>query len=79
MSAPLPHAAVPPQCDCLNVCGDDNWLYDGRAEPCDNRKKWLADQEQRRQDIAYLTTLAPRMRNKEAAAALKRILERLTP
>lgn len=77
MSALLPHAAVPPRCDCLNVCGDDNWINDGRAEPCDTRKKWLADQEQRRQDIALLATFVIRLRNKEAAAALKRILERL--
>ena len=22
-------------CDCLNWCGDDPWLKDGRAEPCE--------------------------------------------
>lgn len=27
-----------PPCDCLNWCGDDPWLKDGRAEPCQERK-----------------------------------------
>ena len=22
-------------CDCLNWCGDDPWLKDGRAQPCE--------------------------------------------
>lgn len=25
-------------CDCLNYCGDDPWLQDGRAAPCDRKK-----------------------------------------
>jgi hypothetical protein len=24
----------PDNCDCLNTCGDDPWLRDGRSEPC---------------------------------------------
>lgn len=28
-----------PPCDCLNWCGDDPWLNDGRAEPCQERKE----------------------------------------
>jgi|GEM_PF-4710857 len=27
--------AKPTRCDCLNVCGDDPWLDDGRSMPCD--------------------------------------------
>ena len=23
-------------CDCLNTCGDDPWLKDGRVHPCKN-------------------------------------------
>lgn len=23
------------ECDCLNFCGDDPWLKDGRAKPCE--------------------------------------------
>jgi hypothetical protein len=23
-------------CDCLNRCGDDPWLHDGRAEACEH-------------------------------------------
>ncbi|MGZ8239523.1 MAG: hypothetical protein ACXWTY_16815 [Methylobacter sp.] len=26
------------KCDCLNYCGDDPWLKDRRAEPCDEKK-----------------------------------------
>lgn len=29
--------AKPEKCDCLNICGDDPWLKDGRARPC---KDW---------------------------------------
>lgn len=25
------------KCDCLNWCGDDPWLQDGRAKPCDHK------------------------------------------
>lgn len=24
------------ECDCLNRCGDDPWIKDGRSEPCEN-------------------------------------------
>lgn len=27
----------PQACDCLNWCGDDPWLQDGRAVPCQER------------------------------------------
>lgn len=26
--------AIKMPCDCLNTCGDDSWLKDGRAQPC---------------------------------------------
>lgn len=28
-----------PPCDCLDWCGDDPWLKDGRAETCQERKE----------------------------------------
>lgn len=28
-------AVGPDRCDCLNDCGDDPWLKDGRAAPCE--------------------------------------------
>jgi hypothetical protein len=32
---PLPTRPTPdPHCDCLNICGDDPWVRDGRATPC---------------------------------------------
>ena len=31
-------ATRPAKCDCLNYCGDDPWLNDGRAEPCEESK-----------------------------------------
>lgn len=34
-------------CDCLNHCGDDPWLHDGRATPCEGRKQALAAKEER--------------------------------
>lgn len=27
-------SAIPVTCDCLNRCGDDPWLKDGRSQPC---------------------------------------------
>ena len=79
MECGVKHSRRPGKCDCLNDCGDDPWLVDGRAEPCDYRKWHLAELEQRRQDIALLTAIASRMRDKEAAAALRRILDRFIP
>lgn len=32
-------------CDCLNYCGDDPWLRDGRATPCKARKLLLANKK----------------------------------
>lgn len=29
---------APHKCDCLNYCGDDPWLANGKAEHCDNYK-----------------------------------------
>ena len=28
-----------PPCDCLNNCGDDPWLKEGRSTPCKNLLK----------------------------------------
>jgi hypothetical protein len=44
---------VTKRCDCLNDCGDDPWLKDGRAEYCDHWKKRKAEEEarERRADL----------------------------
>ena len=34
---------TPAPCDCINWCGDDPWLPDGRAIPCERLKKRQAD------------------------------------
>jgi hypothetical protein len=34
----------PDDCDCINVCGDDPWLKDGRATPCASRQQHHANQ-----------------------------------
>lgn len=35
------------KCDCLNYCGDDPWLAQGKAEPCEARKKRALEAQQR--------------------------------
>ncbi len=40
-----------PKCDCLNHCGDDPWLKDGRAEPCE---KLLAAQLQEKEAVEQI-------------------------
>ena len=32
-----------PNCDCLNICGDDPDVAKGLVEPCDHYKKKLAE------------------------------------
>jgi len=70
------------KCDCLNECGDDRWVHDGRAEPCEYRLRQLAEREQRQTDIALLTELCARMKTRRQgrhALALERILKRVAP
>jgi len=31
---------TPVACDCLNWCGDDPWLKDGRSMPCKQRAEY---------------------------------------
>lgn len=38
-SACAGRANGPDDCDCLNACGDDPWLKDGRSLPCERRAK----------------------------------------
>lgn len=70
-------------CDCLNACGDDDRLLDGRAEPCAYRKLLLGAQQEQERDIATAEALIEslhRSRNsdkKETAAALNRLLTRV--
>ena len=55
-------------CDCLNDCGDDPWLYDGRSLPC-NHKQEMIDLIKRRKEeqerlINNLQTLHDKLRLK---------------
>jgi hypothetical protein len=65
------------KCDCLNECGDDPWLRTGKAEPCDGRKRGLADLAQFDKDLLLLNDLARKVRDKKVAAALERVLRRI--
>lgn len=40
MSDQTKSPTAPAPCDCLNWCGDDRWLRDGRATPCAARLKY---------------------------------------
>lgn len=40
---PVPSCRTGRKCDCLNDCGDDPWLRDGKADPCEKLLKARAD------------------------------------
>ena len=65
------------KCDCLNECGDDPWLRDGRAEPCDRLKERRAQKLQRDEDLVVLRGLADWVHDQDVKATLNRILEEL--
>ena len=47
------------KCDCLNYCGDDPWLFDGRADWCDPVKQNVAKNQARHRDLSLtIDTLA---------------------
>jgi hypothetical protein len=43
-----PKKKEPVKCDCLNVCGDDPWLKDGRATPC---ARFSSDRKESQQNL----------------------------
>lgn len=65
------------KCDCLNECGDDSWLRDGRAEPCADRKREIERLAQRERDKVLLEGLAARLRSQVIKGALTRILKEI--
>ena len=65
------------KCDCLNECGDDHWVRDGKAEPCDYMKKRRAAKKQREEDLVVLRGLADWIQDQDVKATLNRILEEL--
>lgn len=67
------------RCDCLNSCGDDPWLLDGRAKPCSKLIQRRAQQKQRQEDIEQLLNFAKTSRNRIVAGALQRILPSVLP
>lgn len=56
-----------PACDCLNWCGDDPWLNDGRAEPCQDKK----DHDRRVREKAIERQRIMALANQLADSALK--------
>ena len=36
----------PVVCDCLNFCGDDPWLANGKAKPCDHSVRRTQEQKE---------------------------------
>lgn len=61
---------MPNKCDCLNYCGDDPWLNDGRAEPCKSRKS----REDRKADIENNWKLVPIAPDKRMIGAAEQII-----
>lgn len=56
----MPKTPTPPtpvQCDCLNFCGDDPWLRDGRARPCDSHLEHLEKLKLLEQQAKELATI----------------------
>lgn len=49
---------APARCDCLNWCGDDPWLHDGRSKPCDAALAREAKRAARAAQIASVSRLA---------------------
>jgi len=47
----------PVACDCLNWCGDDPWLKDGRARRCADFEKWQPSLRGRRMPAPPLTIM----------------------
>jgi hypothetical protein len=45
------------KCDCLNFCGDDPRIRDGRAEPCEGWKKQEAELKEHRRLKALIIDL----------------------
>lgn len=64
-------------CDCLNFCGDDPWLTDGRSRPCDRKvahDAWLiecAARHQRTQHLRHELALADELAALEEVARLR--------
>ena len=50
------------KCDCLNYCGDDPWLKDGRAEHCERWKKNHEEASFKEKESEELTALVGRMK-----------------
>ncbi len=45
-------------CDCLNTCGDDPWLKDGRVQPCKNFIKREQQDKLALEKMAKVTKIA---------------------
>ena len=54
-------------CDCLNECGDDPWLRDGRAEWCDWAKAIHAERERKKIEYTGSIQVLSNIRKKKHA------------
>jgi len=72
--------AALPRCDCLNECGDDQDVRNGKAQPCAYRLSLLAKKAQESADVEAVQQLIVRLQNssdqpeQELAGALARIV-----
>lgn len=48
-------------CDCLNYCGDDPWLKEGKAEHCKQWKKRHSEEEEHKLFVGKVTSLIDSM------------------
>lgn len=66
-------AKNPVVCDCLNDCGDDPWLADGRSFPCQRR----VDQQARERAFAAQSARVNAIIAQYAAADIYSLVEHL--
>lgn len=66
-------------CDCLNICGDDSRVHNGKAAPCDYRRRLIADRAQLLTDVVLLTAFVNSSHNRNVSEALGRVLQKVAP
>lgn len=66
-------------CECTSYCGDDERADRGERAPCENRRRAAEDRAQLLADVVILVAFATTTRNRPVAAALSRVLARVSP
>lgn len=62
------------ECDCLNRCGDDPWLKDGRSEPCENLLAARLQDQQAKERAEKVEQIANRYGTKGVLSLLDLII-----